>query len=371
MSAVDENIIATPARRAMDPDMETARIAGAELVVPCTDLAQTLAFFTDEVGFALHSIYPADAPAVAVIEGFGLRLRLDRLASGSPGTLRLLGRKGVIPREWLAPNGMRIELIDGEAARPLPALQPHFAVTRGGADAHWETGRAGMRYRDLIPGRLGGRYIASHIAIPAGGPVPDYVHHHAIRLQMIFCRTGWVRVVYEDQGPAFVMHAGDCVLQPPHIRHRVLESSPGLEVIELACPALHETFTDRRIDLPNDTVDADRDFSGQRFVRHVATAVPWLPWRVAGFECRNTGIDAATRGLADVVVVRPRDGRRVPEQQHARELRFLFILEGAMTLHARGEDHALTAGDCVTIPAGLAYELGSCATDLQWLEVTS
>ena len=84
-----------------------------------------------------------------------------------------------------------------------------------------------MRYRDLVPGRLGGRYIASHIEIPDGGTVPDYVHFHDVVFQMIFCAAGWVRVVYEDQGEPFVLHAGDCVLQPPLIRHRVLEASPG------------------------------------------------------------------------------------------------------------------------------------------------
>ena len=30
---------------------------------------------------------------------------------------------------------------------------------------------------------------------------------------MIFVRAGWVRVVYEDAGPSFVMRPGDCVLQ--------------------------------------------------------------------------------------------------------------------------------------------------------------
>ena len=71
-----------------------------------------------------------------------------------------------------------------------------------------------MEYRDLLPDRLGGRLIASHIRIRDGGPVPDYVHYHAIDFQLIYVRAGWVRVVYEDQGPPFVMHAGDCVVQP-------------------------------------------------------------------------------------------------------------------------------------------------------------
>src|SRR6185436_13024852 len=110
--------------------------------------------------------------------------------------------------------------------------------------APWTRGRAGMRYRDLIPGRQGGRFIASHIAIPEGGPVADYVHHHFVRVQLIYCHRGWVRVVYEDQGAPFMLEAGDCVLQPPGIRHRVLESSVGLEVIEIGSPAVHETFAD-------------------------------------------------------------------------------------------------------------------------------
>ena len=42
-----------------------------------------------------------------------------------------------------------------------------------------------MQYRDLIPGRLGGPYIASQLRIPNGGPVPDYVHHHHIIFQLI------------------------------------------------------------------------------------------------------------------------------------------------------------------------------------------
>jgi hypothetical protein len=40
-----------------------------------------------------------------------------------------------------------------------------------------------MRYRDLIPGGSGGRYIASHITIDEGGPVSDWVHFHRIALQ--------------------------------------------------------------------------------------------------------------------------------------------------------------------------------------------
>ncbi len=193
-------------------------------------------------GFRVDAIFPADAPAD------GRRLRPRRAAA--PRARRATRRRS---RLRLLSDDARG---DGRAARRLHARVPRRSPRRTTCPttsrrsssrpttATSGVGRAGMRYRDLIPDRWGGRFIASHITIPEGGPVPDYVHFHKIRFQMIFVKSGWVASVYEDQGEPFVMHAGDCVLQPPEIRHRVLESSPGLEVIEIGCPAEHETIAD-------------------------------------------------------------------------------------------------------------------------------
>jgi len=179
-------------------------------------------------------------------------------------------------RELIAPGGTRIELAPAQTPIVIPEVTQEFVLTRMNAD--WGVGRAGMQYRDLIPSRLGGRFIASHIRIPTGGPVPDYVHFHKIRFQMIFCKAGWTRLVYEDQGDEFILEAGDCVLQPPEIRHRVLEASAGLEVIEIGCPAVHETFADQAMELPTGRTIPDRDFGGQRFVRHIAKSATWTAW---------------------------------------------------------------------------------------------
>jgi quercetin dioxygenase-like cupin family protein len=252
-------------------------VRSAEVVLPCPDLDATVAFFTDRLGFRVAAIVPADDPSEVVIEGHGLRVRLRRGAGGAPGVLRLLVTDPSPGSELIAPNGTRIE-IAAEPPIALPPLRPSFTLAKR-ADAEWRAGRAGMRYRDLIPDRQGGRFIASHIVIQEGGPVPDYVHFHRIRFQMIYCYAGWVRVVYEDQGPPFVLNAGDCVLQPPRIRHRVLESAAGAEVIEIACPAEHETLADPVLELPTSTTRADRDFDGQRFVRHEAASAAWRPWR--------------------------------------------------------------------------------------------
>jgi quercetin dioxygenase-like cupin family protein len=348
-------------------------VRAAEVVVPCSELQPALDFFVERLGFRVDAIFPADAPSTAVISGHGVRLRLssanDQAAAPS---LRLLCDLSALPagtpRELTAPNGMKIELVDANPPIELPEGKQEFVISRlAGVDA-WGTGRAAMQYRDLVPSRLGGRFVASHIRIPAGGPVPDYVHYHRVRFQMIFCKAGWVRVVYEDQGPPFVLHAGDCVLQPPEIRHRVLEASPGLEVIEIGCPAMHETFADHDLVLPNDKVDSDRVFSGQRFVRHVAASASWSPWKTAGFEARDIGIAAATGGLAGVRVVRS-SGAASGTISHDGEFLFFFVLHGELGLrnHSLGS-HQLRENESCVIPAGAKFEL-TAKPELEVLEV--
>jgi quercetin dioxygenase-like cupin family protein len=234
----------------------------------------------------------------------------------------------------------------------------------------WYVGRAGMEYRDLIPGRLGGRFIASHIRIPGGGETQDYVHYHKALFQMIYCKAGWARVVYEDQGPPFTLEAGDCVLQPPEIRHRVLESSAGLEVIEVACPAEYETCADNELRLPTRDVLPERLFGGQRFVRHRAREAKWGSWRLDGFESRDTGVAAATNGLAAARVVKSDSAITAIARGHAGELLFLFILQGEIGIDSSGQgNHRLMAGDSCVIPAGVDYALKAGA-GLEMLEVS-
>jgi mannose-6-phosphate isomerase-like protein (cupin superfamily) len=227
-----------------------------------------------------------------------------------------------------------------------------------------------MQYRDLIPSRLGGRFIASHIRIPVGGPVPDYVHFHRIRFQMIYCKAGWARLVYEDQGAPFLFHADDCVLQPPEIRHRVLEASDGLEVIEIGCPALHETFADHAMTLPTPHLLPERDFGGQRFVRHVAAQAEWLPCDARGLEMRDMGIGDATDDLAGARVVRARHGAQAKFGGHGGEFLFFFVLRGEMVLDVQGHgQHQLQVNDSCVIPAGVRYAIDVTA-GAEFLEVT-
>lgn len=346
----------------------------AEIRLPTPDLKEDLPFFTKVLGMRLDMIYPADDPAVAVVSGHGLRLRLDRDAVEPAGTIRILtedpdGFAGGA-RVLTAPNGTRVEI---DAANPplvLPPTDHAFVVRRLADQAPWVIGRAGMQYRDLVPSRLGGAVIASHIRIPDGGPVPDMVHFHKVGFQLIFCINGWVDVVYEDQGGPIRLLAGDCFIQPPEIRHRVLEASDGIEVIEIGVPAEHITEIDHVMTLPTPHLRPDREWQGQRFVHNVGATGAFAPFRLPGFVARDTTIDAGTQGVASVMVARP-DGGPTIWTRHDADILFTFVMQGGMTLE--GQDKApfrLAPGDAFVIPPGLATRYGDATPDLELLEVS-
>lgn len=339
----------------------------AQVLLLTDRFADDLAVLIDELGFRVDVIFPADAPSTAVVSGRGVRLRLEQTDDAQPITVVVTTDE---PGQVSAlPGGTRIQYRPRTTSYHLPDNDPSLTIVSD--DGGSEVGRAGMRYRDLVPDRWGGRFISSYITIPEGGPVPDYVHFHKIRFQMIFVKSGWVRLVYEDQGDPFVMYAGDCVLQPPEIRHRVLESSLGLEVIEIGCPAEHETIADWSLALPTPTVEPERDFGGQRFVRHIAAKATYEPWRLPGWEYRDTGIGPATDGLAGARVARPAGVGDDSLIVHDTEFCQLVVLTGSVGFDAdRSEIVRLGAGDSVAIPGGTSYRLTDPSVDCEILDVT-
>jgi quercetin dioxygenase-like cupin family protein len=255
-----------------------------------------------------------------------------------------------------SPNGSIIEFVPAQPGMSLVPLVSSLVVNHEDADGSAQVGRAGMLYRDLVPGRQGGAIIASLIRIAEGGPVPDYVHFHEVLFQLIFCRSGWVRVVYEDQGEPFILHAGDCVIQPPTIRHRVLESGDNLEVIEIGYPAEHLTNADPSTSLPNAEVNPNRVWEGQSFIRHIASEAKWQPLST-GVESTDTGIKLATNGLADVRVVKAlADSQWAQEMIKPLTFEFLFVLEGdAHVSTSNNGEHALANGASLVVPPGNSY----------------
>lgn len=345
----------------------------AEVRISTRELRDDLPFFTGTLKMRLDMIYPADDPQVAVLSGHGIRLRIEKDAPEGAGTIRILTEDpdafAAGQRTLVAPNGTRIEIDELNPPLVLPATEHAFVVRRLADQAPWVIGRAGMMYRDLVPTRLGGAMIASHIRIPDGGPVPDMVHFHKVGFQLIFCVNGWVDVLYEDQGGMRRLHAGDCFIQPPQIRHRVCEASDGIEVIEIGVPALHLTEIDHAMTLPTPDFRPEREWDGQKFVHNIGADGVFAPSRIPGFVARDTTIHDATKGVASVMVMRP-DGV-APWTRHDGDILFTFVMRGGMTLHGEGKDaFRLSQGDAFVIPPGLATRYVDPSDDLELLEVS-
>ncbi len=244
--------------------MEPSEPLCPELALEARDLDRAVSFLEERAGLRLERLRPADGPREALLLGEGFRLRLRRPPAG-PET---------------------------DTAPPCDRLWVGAA-----ASARFAPGRAGMLYRDLRPDRAGGRVVASHIRIPRGGPVPDRVHFHEVGFQVLGCVRGWVRVAYQDQGEPVLFRAGEVVVQPPGLRHRVLECSDGLEVVEVASPADHWTAFDPDLALPNEGGDPERRFSGQRFLHTGPRPGGDV---LAAFVLRRFGVADAAAGAGEV-----------------------------------------------------------------------
>ncbi len=293
-----------------------------EVEIPTDAPDEALAFLVDRLGFRPLSVYPASDPALAEVEGHGLRLRLCR-------------------------RGSDLEAGFG----PLPAVAE--ICPPGGAVL---VGRAGMHYRDLCPSRMGGRVIASHICVPGTGPVPDRVHYHEIGFQLIHCLSGWVRVAYEGLPGPVVLRAGDGLLQPPLIRHRVLEAGDGLEVLEVAVPALHPTRFDPECELAGPEQDpvtrlpaalAARTYGGQRFVFYRA-------------DSASTGIGEASGGVAEV-----RRHSSAATLEPGGWIRLIYVEDGTPTFGGR----KLAPGTLVSLPPNAADSPPMEGRDCRLLEI--
>jgi len=163
------------------------------------------------------------------------------------------------------------------------------------------------------------------------------------------------------------MREGDLVVQPPEIRHRVLESSAGLEVVEISAPAVHATYADHELELPNGS-NLGRIFGGQRFLHHVAAKTPWTP--ANGGEAQETEVKVATSGLAEVRTMRPRNDEALSIGGYRGELVFGFVLDGSAMLDYRGLQEVRPA-DAFVIPPGQAWRLTHPSPNFRLLHVTT
>jgi quercetin dioxygenase-like cupin family protein len=98
-----------------------------------------------------------------------------------------------------------------------------------------------FEYRDLgIRDATDGKAVMHVIRARGGHQAGGEWHRHSVQLQLVYVLKGWVRFEYEGVGEV-LLEPGSCVHQPPGIRHREIEHSADLELIEIVLPADFET----------------------------------------------------------------------------------------------------------------------------------
>jgi Cupin domain len=99
------------------------------------------------------------------------------------------------------------------------------------------------QYRDLGIAAATNGLAQAHVIRLIPPCIPAEVskeHYHDVEFQMIYVLKGWMKGEYEGAG-VITMHEGSCWLQPPKIKHTVLDYSDDCELLEIILPADFET----------------------------------------------------------------------------------------------------------------------------------
>jgi len=143
-------------------------------------------------------------------------------------------------------SGARSKARAKAAARPRSKSRPKHAFVvnhLGEEDFRVDGLRRYARYRDLgIKDATKGMAVAHVIRLipPCDPKEVSKEHYHDTDFQMIYVLKGTITSSFEGQG-THTMKAGDAWLQPPRIKHKVLDYSDDCEVLEIVLPGNFKT----------------------------------------------------------------------------------------------------------------------------------
>jgi hypothetical protein len=164
------------------------------------------------------------------------------------GMRRIEKRTSAVQRVTKTARSTRKVAARGRAAaageKPKPGPRRHtFVANHLNPDAFESGLRSYAKYRDLDIVSATGGLARAHVIkmIPPCDPnVVSKRHYHDVEFQMIYVLKGWIKGEYEGAG-VVTMHEGSCWLQPPRIKHSVLDYSDDCELLEIIMPADFET----------------------------------------------------------------------------------------------------------------------------------
>jgi mannose-6-phosphate isomerase-like protein (cupin superfamily) len=129
-------------------------------------------------------------------------------------------------------------------AKPKAKAPPkqQFIVSHLREEDFLEGLRSYAKYRDLGVAKATHGMVQAHVIrmVPPCEPaVVSKRHYHDVDFQMIYVLKGWMKGEYDGQ--EVTVRQGSCWIQPPRIKHTVLDYSDDCELLEIILPAEFDT----------------------------------------------------------------------------------------------------------------------------------
>jgi mannose-6-phosphate isomerase-like protein (cupin superfamily) len=151
---------------------------------------------------------------------------------------KVLVKKKIVSRRNAPKTSARARV---EKIRPKQT----FNVSHQGQEDFQGGLRSYAKYRDLGMSKATNGMVQAHVIrmIPPCDPQEvSKRHYHDVDLQMVYVLRGWIKSEFEGEGEV-TMREGSCWLQPPRIKHSVLDYSDDCELLEIVLPADFKTVT--------------------------------------------------------------------------------------------------------------------------------
>jgi mannose-6-phosphate isomerase-like protein (cupin superfamily) len=128
-------------------------------------------------------------------------------------------------------------------AKTRPRAKQRFTVSHRSEGDFAGGLRRYANYRDLGISAATNGLVQAHVIqfVPPCRPEEvSKLHYHDVEFQMVYVLKGSIKTELEGQG-AVTMREGSCWIQPPRVKHKVLDYSDDCQVLEIVLPADFKT----------------------------------------------------------------------------------------------------------------------------------
>jgi mannose-6-phosphate isomerase-like protein (cupin superfamily) len=172
-------------------------------------------------------------------------VKADGTPMRKPRRVRHAGKpaaKKAAPKKRAARTARRSR---GKVARSRPAKakaaprKQRFVFNHLDANSFDAGLRSYAQYRDLDIAAATNGLVRAHVIKMVPPCIPAVVskrHFHDVEFQMVYVLKGWIKSEFDGAG-AVTMREGSCWMQPPKIKHSVLDYSDDCELLEIIMPA--------------------------------------------------------------------------------------------------------------------------------------